>query len=280
MNVLLTGCNGFVGINMLNKILTDTSWNVICFIHKNVNNIPKNVTQINNLEDCNVKLDIIIHIGGNPSSRSCIENPVSAFNDNILFTFKLLEYARNNKVNKFILFSSCEVYGDAIESSSEIDVLKSYNMYAASKVSCEHMLSAYCYSYGIVGLSIRLLNSYGPYCQKERFPSIILDMFEKNDNPHFNLNTYTKKRWINIEDVVIKVIFMIENIKNYTYDVFNFVGNDNLYLHEFIEKLSGNKKFTYEYFIKDDIKGYHHEANANGDKLINFINTINYYLLL
>jgi UDP-glucose 4-epimerase len=279
MNVLLTGANGFVGINVLNKILETTKWNVVCLINKNHNNMSNDIKQIYNLDECTLKIDIIIHIGGNPSSISCIEKPESAFNDNIQTTFKMLEYARINQVKKFILFSSCEVYGNAIETSCENDILKSYNMYGASKVACEHMLSAYSHSYGISGLSIRLLNSYGPYCQKERFPSIILEMFKKYHIPHFKLYTYTKKKWINIEDVATNTIFLIENMK-YIYDVFNFVGNDNIYLHELIQILVKNREFTYEYCIKDEIKGYQHEANANGDKLLNLINKINYYKIL
>jgi len=279
MNILLTGANGFVGINILNKILETKNWNVVCLIHKNHNNIPNHIKKIYNLEECTSKIDIIIHVGGNPSSISCIETPESAFNDNIQTTFKLLEYSRINKVKKFILFSSCEVYGNATETSSEDDMLKSYNMYGASKVACEHMLSAYSHSYGISGLSLRLLNSYGPYCQKERFPSIILEMFKTYDIPHFKLYTYTKKRWENIEDVANNTILLIEHL-NVAYEVFNFIGNDNIYLHELIPKLVKNRVFTYEYCIKDDIKGYHHEANASGDKLFNFLNKLNYYKLL
>lgn len=279
MNVLLTGANGFVGINVLNKILTTTKWNVVCLINKNQQNIPNDIKKIYNLEECTLNVDIIIHIGGNPSSISCIKNPESALNDNIQTTFKMLEYARTKKIKKFILLSSCEVYGNATETSCEDDMLKSYNMYGASKVACEHMLSAYSHSYGISGLSIRLMNSYGPYCQKERFPSIIQEMFKTYDVPHFKLYTYTKKRWINIEDVASNIIFLIENMKS-TYDVFNFVGNDNIYLHELIPKLVKDRVFTYEYCIKDEIKGYQHEANANGDKLLNHMNKINYYKLL
>ena len=172
MKVLLTGGNGYVGINILNEIINNTSWEVICLIHKSADRIPDNIEKIYNL-DTSIKFDIIIHAGGNPSSKSCIMNPEYGLQDNICTTFNVLEFARKTGVTKIIYLSSCEVYGFATDTSCETDMLKSYNMYGASKVACEHMCSAYFHTYGISTVAIRLLNTYGPYCQEERFPSII-----------------------------------------------------------------------------------------------------------
>jgi nucleoside-diphosphate-sugar epimerase len=266
-NILITGGNGFVGINIINEIINATDWNITCLINKTDDKIPEN---INRIYDLNIDsyYDFIIHAGGNPSSKSCIENPQSALNDNIITTFHILEYARKNKIKNIIFLSSCEVYGHAIETSNENDLLKSYNMYGASKVACEHMLSAYCYSYGLSGVSIRLLNTYGPYCQKERFPSIIKYKFENEKIPHFVLSNKTKKRWLNIQEMANRIIFIMNNMPN-GHETFNFVGDENLSLVEFIHKLSNGKHFTYEY-LKEEIQGYTHEGNADGSKFIEF----------
>lgn len=268
MKILITGGNGFVGINILNEIIKNENWIITCLINKSENNIPKYIEKIYNLK-VNVQYDLIIHAGGNASSKSCIENTESAFNDNIKFTFDLLEYARTNNIMKIIFLSSCEVYGYARDTSSEIDMLTSYNMYGASKVACEHMLSAYYHSYGILSVSIRLINTYGPYCQEERFPSIIKKKFENEKTPHFILSNKTLKRWLNIEEMAKRVIFIIKNMPPGC-EIFNFVGDDNLSLVEFISLISNNQSFTYEY-KRDELSGYHHEGNANGKKFKDFI---------
>lgn len=273
MKILITGGNGFVGINIINAIIQNTDWEITCFINKTDDIIPNHIYRIYNL-DIDVKYDFIIHAGGNPSSKACINDPNSAFNDNIQFTFNILEYSRKNNIKNIIFLSSCEVYGYATDTSSETDMLISYNMYGASKVACEHMLSAYYHSYGISSVSIRLLNTYGPHCQEERFPSIIKKKFENEDIPHFILSNKTSKRWLDIQEMSIRIIHIIKNMK-IGYDVFNFVGDKNLSLVEFITKLSYGKKFTYEY-IKEEISGYHHEGNADGTKFLNFYkNTLN-----
>jgi nucleoside-diphosphate-sugar epimerase len=267
MKLLLTGANGFVGINILNEIIRHTQWDITCFIHKHSDNLPEGVKKVYSLDiDCHY--DFIIHAGGNPSSKSCIENPDSAFSDNIQFTFHLLEFSRKNNIKNIIFLSSCEVYGYATENSVETDMLISYNMYGASKVACEHMLSAYYHSYGISSVSIRLLNTFGPYCQKERFPSIVKSKFETEENPHFILSSSGSKRWLDIEEMARRVVFIIKHMPMGC-EVFNFVGDKNIALVEFVQLFSNGRPFTYD-FVKDELNGYHHEANANGSKFTHY----------
>jgi nucleoside-diphosphate-sugar epimerase len=269
MQILLTGGNGFVGCNILNEIIKTTDWEVTCLINENYNNIPDNIRKIKNIEDAKQNFDCIIHSGGNPSSKSCINNPESAVNDNIILTFKILEHARKCNIKKIIFFSSCEVYGWATDTSQETDLLVSYNMYGASKIACEHMCSAYFHTYGICTTAIRLLNTYGPFCQEERFPSIIVKKFETEKIPHFILSNKTKKRWLNIIEMAKRIIYIINNMPE-KFEIFNFVGDENLTLVDFIKLFSKGREFTYEY-LKEDVAGYHHEGNANGDKFKKFL---------
>jgi dTDP-glucose 4,6-dehydratase len=269
MRVLVTGGNGFVGINVINEIINTTDWEIVCFVNKNAERLPKHIKQINSFDlltsDSCDSFDVIIHAGGNPSSKSCILNPTDAFQSNIDFTFRILEYARCTNVKKIIFFSSCEVYGFATDTSCETDMLKSYNMYGASKVACEHMCSAYYHTYGISTVAIRLLNTYGPYCQEERFPSIIQKKFTTEENPHFILTNKTSKRWLDIREMARRTVFIIKHMP-VGFETFNFVGDENLNLVEIIEKLSNLQKFTYEYIETPKISGYHHEGNADGSK--------------
>jgi dTDP-glucose 4,6-dehydratase len=267
MRVLITGGNGFVGINIINEIINSTDWEIVCYINKNFNNIPENIHKIYDLTKQHF-FDIIIHAGGDPSSKSCIDNPKNGVIHNINFTFEILEYARLNNIKKILFLSSCEVYGHANEKSSETDLLISYNMYGASKVACEHMCSAYYHSYGISTTAIRLINTFGPFCQEERFPSIIKNKFKTEKIPHFILSNKSKKRWLDIQEMAKRIVFIIKNMP-IGFEVFNFVGDENISLIDLVNKLSDNKPFTYEFF-KEDIVGYNHEGNANGDKFLEF----------
>jgi hypothetical protein len=73
---------------------------------------------------------------------------------------------------------------------------------------------------------------------------------------------------LDIEEMAIRIIYIIKNMKE-GYEIFNFVGDENLSLVEFITKQSYGKPFTYEY-NKEEITGYHHEGNADGTKFSDF----------
>jgi nucleoside-diphosphate-sugar epimerase len=266
MNILLTGGNGFVGCNIVNEIRQTTDWDITCFVNKHHSNIPDDIRKIHGweeLEAVDIVFDFIIHAGGNSSSKSCIECPGSAFRDNIEGTFKILEYARKREIKNIIFFSSCEVYGHSTDTSRECDALVSYNMYGASKIACESMCSAYFHSYGIHTVAIRLLNTYGPFCQEERFPSIIRKKFEGAlQPPHFVLSCQNaRKRWLSIREMARRVVFLVKNMPTAGFETFNFVGDENLFAE--------NRPFTYEY-TKQEIAGYHHDANADGSKFADY----------
>lgn len=258
MKVCITGGRGFVGKNMIQH-MENIGWNVTSLAHDI--RLPYTGSEV---------YDIIIHAAGCPSSKACIENPEDAVSKNILGTFNMLEYARRIGA-RFVFFSSCEVYGSSDDTVTETSILKSYNMYGASKVAGEHMCQAYYHSYGVESVILRLINTWGPGCQAERFPSIITRAFENEKVPHFVLHDTTKKRWLHIQDMAERVCILIPHIRGC--ETYNLVGDENLMLHEFIEKFG--QTFTYEY-MKDETPGYKTEHNACGDKLRAHIDTFTF----
>lgn len=260
MKILLTGSNGFVGKNMHTELVK--RGHEVTPLSRTEHDIRKSYE---NYE----KYDVIVHVAANSSAKSCIENPESAIFDNIVGTYNMLEYARKTGA-MFVFFSSCEVYGECDENTTEEQPLRSFNMYGASKVSCEHMCQAYNHSYGTRCIIFRLLHTYGPHCQKERFASIIEESFKNTENPHFVFHNNHKKRWLHICTMAERVAKVIENFSG-TFEVFNVVGDESITLEEFAKKF--NSKFTFEYNDLE-LNGYKTNSNADGSKLAKFIDSI------
>lgn len=260
MKILLTGSNGFVGKNMYNQLVKNGH---------DVTPLSRYDHDIRNKFSNNEKYDVIVHVAANSSAKSCIDNPESAVFDNIVGTYNMLEHARKTNA-LFVFFSSCEVYGECDENTTEDQPLQSFNMYGASKVSCEHMCQAYNHTYGVRCVIFRLLHTYGPHCQKERFASIIEETLKTTENPHFVFHNNHRKRWLHICTMAERVTKVIENFSG-SFEVFNLVGDENITLEEFARKF--NKNFTFEY--KDlELNGYKTKSNADGSKLIKFIDSI------
>ena len=269
MKILLTGANGFVGANLAREILKGTDWDLTCMVRDKADRLPDGVqvwahnlrSEISSTE----KFDIIIHAGGNPSSKSCIENPSSAVEDNIGATFNILEFSRKTNVKKLVFFSTCEVYKNRSGDATEDDPTCSHNMYAASKLACEHMCEAYARTYGIQAIVFRLLNTWGPHCQPERFPSIVARRLAQEESAHFVLDTRSTKRWLAIGEMAERVILTVNLWPESSFEIFNLVGDEDLSLDQFISKFGTN--FTFEYVEKDHEKGYLSAMNALGVKL-------------
>ncbi len=254
--VFITGARGFVGASMIEYFLENTDY--IIYYTKRPFKKEDRLNRINFrnrvFEWNGENIDIILHAAGNPSSLSCIENPVSAIEDNVLETVKTLEIARKYKVEHFIYFSSVEVYGkDGL--CYEEDVCCIRNMYAASKYSGEQMCKAYQSSYDVPCSIVRLNNTFGHFCQKERFPMIAVRKLLNGEK--FTIYTHggeiIGRRWTSIYDVAEMVYFILEQepgkIYNTTSDFMS-----NLQFLEYIANAMNIDEFEYE-LIEENVRG-------------------------
>ncbi len=270
MKILVTGANGFLGSNLVKYFIKNTSWNVYCMVNKNIDKLPNNCNIIyhNLLNPINIKykFDIVIHIAACPSSKTCIQEPAQGLN-NIIQTFNILEFCRLNHINKFVFFSSCEVYGIGGDEIDETHSLNPLNMYAASKVSGESMCFAYHKSYKINFILLRIVNVWGDDSQSDRFYSILKRKFKVEKCPEIIAKTKDRKRWLHINDMCKKTTDLLH--KEFPkYEIFNLVGDDNLLPIEFISKFGDI--FTIRYEL-DELDGYCNNCNANGTKLTSYL---------
>lgn len=264
--VLITGARGFVGASMIEHILDNTDW----FIYY-TQRPPKENDRLSkiNLRDRvsvwnNENPNIILHIAGNASSLSCIQNPLEAVNDNILETVKTLELARNYEIEHFIYFSSVEVYGKP-GICLENDVCLAKNMYAATKYAGEQMCMAYQESYGVPCSIVRLNNTFGHFCQKERFPIIAIHKLLNKEK--FKLFTNNGKiigrRWTSIYDVAEMVLFIIDQKPGKIYNTTcDFITNLEFLTH--IANALDIENFEYE-TIEENVAGRIGDQDAPPD---------------
>ncbi|GAC1642159.1 MAG: hypothetical protein NVS9B11_10370 [Candidatus Dormibacteraceae bacterium] len=87
----------------------------------------------------------------------------------------LLEAAREVGLERYLLVSTDEVYGDVQEGRShENDAFKPRSPYSASKAGGEHLARAYAVSFGLPLLVTRGSNNYGPYQYPEKLIPVLI----------------------------------------------------------------------------------------------------------
>ncbi|MCK4957379.1 MAG: GDP-mannose 4,6-dehydratase, partial [Candidatus Cloacimonetes bacterium] len=182
--VLVTGGAGFIGSNFVRYILdTYTEYKVINFdkltYAGNLNNLTSvednanyvfmkgdiaNKKDVKNVfEEFNP--DFVVHFAAESHVDRSIINPDIFLQTNIIGTQNLLNFAREHKIEKFVLVSTDEVYGSVENgrSSVEEDRMDPNNPYAASKAAAEFLIRVAHQTYGQRVNVVRSCNNYGKY---------------------------------------------------------------------------------------------------------------------
>jgi len=235
MNVIVTGGLGFIGSHFIELLLEKTDWQIHCldsetyaadlkfkaFINKNkrvtVHNCDiSNSNNLNFLKPFLNEIDYIVHFAAESHVDNSISSPMPFINTNILGTFNLLEFARKNKIKKFIHVSTDEVYG-AIEENelltrnnfSEQDKLDPSSVYSASKAASDLLVNSYFKTYNLFTCITRCCNNYGTRQNKEKLlPKVITNALADKSIPVYGKGK-NMREWIHVRDhcnAVLKVV--------------------------------------------------------------------------
>jgi dTDP-glucose 4,6-dehydratase len=254
--VLITGANGFVGHYLVKEFLPDHR--VICMVRPGTVNMGRLQDVIDDVEivEHDIKnpcvdlpaVDIILHAGANPSAADSLNNPTASVMDNVLGTLNLLEYARRVGVERFVYYSSGEVYGPIpIGHDSQVtDAYNSNSPYAASKAAGEELCLAYANSFGVPVSVMHINNTFGPRCQPNRLPVIVINKIINNQTLDLQVganNTIGGRRWFYAGDVASHTRFIL-NTQTARCEKWNSAGRkfiNNLDFAQLIAQLMGKE---------------------------------------
>ena len=108
--------------------------------------------------------DFVFHHAAEVSVPQSILDPAACIAVNLGGTVNLLEAARASKtLKRFVLASSCAVYGDAPGAEkSEASEVSPLSPYATSKLAGEYLCRNYFLLHGVQTVCLRYFNVYGP----------------------------------------------------------------------------------------------------------------------
>jgi len=134
------------------------------------------------LTDAMQGASIVFHLAAMPSVPRSIKEPQRCFEVNVLGTVRVAEAARHAGAERFILASSSSVYGvgDGVRPDQprmETHALSPLSPYAASKLSAEHVVTAWTHSMNLPGVSLRYFNVFGPRQQEDSAYAAVIPAF-------------------------------------------------------------------------------------------------------
>lgn len=240
-NILVTGGAGFIGTNLLLKLL-DTGANIRATFHNNppqiknkkIEFIRANLTSKSDCKKVVKDIDFVFMCAAVTSGASVIEKtPLIHVTPNVVMNTLMLEAAHLARVKKFLFISSNTVYPLTYFPVKEKDV--TYELYekyypvAWMKIFSEKMCEMYSTKIKnpMVTIIVRPGNVFGPYDDFEWetshvLPALIRKAVEKHNPFEVWGDGNDIKDFIYVEDLTRGLLIALKKVENF--DIFNLGG--------------------------------------------------------
>jgi dTDP-glucose 4,6-dehydratase len=187
--------------------------------------------------------DAIVNFAAETHVDRSIDGPDAFIETNVVGTFNLLEATRQywkdlapaaQQAFRFLHVSTDEVFGSLAPDDlafSETTPYAPNSPYSASKASSDHLVRAYCHTYGLPTLITNCSNNYGPYQFPEKLiPLMILNALEGKSLPIYG-DGQNVRDWLFVEDHCRAIALVLEQGKpGETYNVGGGAERNNLWL--------------------------------------------------
>ena len=213
MTIIVTGGAGFIGSNFVNEWFAASDEAVVNLDKLTYAGNLDNLSKSDGAKHIFVRGDIndsvllekllndhrpraIINFAAESHVDRSIKDPDAFINTNIVGTFRLLTASlkyfdglsgRDKEQFRFLHVSTDEVYGSLLPNDpafTEDNQYEPNSPYSASKASADHLVRAYCQTYGLPTLTTNCSNNYGPYQFPEKLiPLVILNAISEKSLP-------------------------------------------------------------------------------------------------
>jgi len=231
MNILVTGGAGFIGTNLIKRLLKD-GHNVVSLDNYSTG------TEDNHQEGCeyhNVDIrdafdfdffmenpDVVYHLAALPRIQPSFEYPALTLEIGMLGTMNILEWARDKEC-KVIYAGSSSVHSGHYE-----------NPYTFSKVMGDELCMAYKEMFGVNTKICRFYNVYGPHQLTEGEYCTVIGIFERQYQEGVELTItgdgFQRRDFTHVNDIVEGMVLTAEN--NFSWDIVELGSGVNHSINE------------------------------------------------
>ena len=259
-NILVTGGAGFIGSHLVDRLLSESHWQVTVVDDFNDFYEPaiKHVNIAAHLSNPNFKLveadirdydglsrafdqtefDCIVHLAARAGVRPSLTEPRLYVETNINGTVNLLELARAHGIKQFVFGSSSSVYGEneKVPFSEDDPIFRPISPYAATKAAGELICHTYSHLHDMRIVCLRFFTVYGA---RQR-PDLAIHKFAKLISSGKPIPVFgdgaTRRDYTYIDDIISGVRAAIDYDQS-NYEVMNLGESRTVELRELISLL-------------------------------------------
>ncbi len=264
MKYFITGCSGFIGSNLVDRLLSEgnevvgidnLSTGRVRFLESAQKNkkftfINQDLKETDELPELIKGSDAVFHLSANADVRFGTSHPSKDLEQNTLVTFKVLESMRKANVKKIIFSSTGSVYGEAkvFPTPEEAPFPIQTSLYGASKSACEGLITAYSEGFEFQSYIFRFVSILGQRYSHGHVFDFYKKLMKNNNELEVLGNGKQRKSYLHIEDCIDAILIAISKEKE-SINIFNLGTNEYCEVNDSIsyisERLSLRPKLKY-----------------------------------
>lgn len=255
MKALVTGGAGFIGSNLVNKLIKDGHEVIVIdkefskcheqfYWNNQALNIKADVRDYKNTRKYYENVDWVFHLAAEARIQPAIHDSINAVDINMVGTAVTLQASLEAGVKKFIFASSSSIYGNNFPPNTERQPDKCLNVYSLSKSFGEKLCNIYWKLYGLQTISLRYFNVYGPNQPTKGEYAPVIGLWLKqlqNNQPLTVVGDGSQRRCFTHVDDVVKanILAATTELKRYG-EIFNIGSPISYSIKEIAQAISPN----------------------------------------
>lgn len=230
MKYIITGCAGFIGSSMLDRLLAqghqvtgidNFSTGQRRFLEGALKNpafklVEGDLLELPALTQAFSGGDTVFHFSANADVRFGAEHPRRDLEQNSIATYNVLEAMRANGIKRIAFSSTGSVYGEAavIPTPENAPFPIQTSLYGASKLAGEGLIAAYCESFGFQSWIFRFVSILG-----ERYThGHVFDFYKQLRDDPTKLrvlgNGKQRKSYLYIQDCIDAILLAMDKAED------------------------------------------------------------------
>ena len=240
MKYVVTGCAGFVGSNLADRLLADGhevvgydnfSTGRMEFLakaqeHKRFRLVRGDVLDLESLKAAVAGADVVMHLAANADVRFGTDHPRRDLEQNTIATWNVLEAMRLGGVKQIGFSSTGSVYGEpqVYPTPEDAPFPLQTSLYGASKAAGEALIAAYCTGFGMRGYIFRFVSILGERYSHGHVFDFYKQLIDHPNQLHVLGNGQQRKSYLYVQDCLDAILLAMDRASG-PVEVFN-LGTD------------------------------------------------------
>ncbi|MFZ1005331.1 MAG: NAD-dependent epimerase/dehydratase family protein [Candidatus Sulfotelmatobacter sp.] len=226
MRVFVTGAAGFIGSNMVDRLLA-AGHRVVGFdnlstgqqrflgnalAHPQFTFCEADLLDRQSLTEAMRGAELVVHFAANADVRFGTEQPRKDLDQNTIATWNVLEAMRETGCKRIVFSSTGSIYGEPeiFPTPETCPFPVQTSLYGASKLAAEALIQAYCEGFGLQAYIFRFVSILGERYTHGHVFDFYQQLAEHPEHLHVLGNGHQRKSYLYVQDCIDAILLAIE----------------------------------------------------------------------